>query len=238
MLFTAGMAFAQSNEATVTQAGDDNSADIEQVGNLNYTSLSQADGATANIDQVSASESFVSLSQIGASSTTILQNNKNSVQGFSDSHLTDTEDKLATQSGTGSTMDITQLSTFNQAYVDQLGDGNIMSILQEGGNSNVARLMQDGNNNEMDVDLIGGVNRVKAEQYGDGNTANVSITGVHNNEFNNGSSFVYQDGTDHMSTVTVIGDYNFYDIHQTGSIQTATVTVTGNNNTAAITQSN
>jgi hypothetical protein len=84
--------------------------------------------------------------------------------------------------------------------------------------------MQDGNDNVMDIDLIGGVNRVKAEQYGDGNVASVSVTGSHNNEFNNGTSFVYQDGMDNTATVTVTGDYNFYDVSQLGNGNTATVT--------------
>lgn len=224
LFIAAGSAFAQSNDATVDQVGNNNSATVDQVGDLNITSLTQEDGATADIDQIDASESFVSLSQIGSSSATILQNNKNSVQGFSDTHMTDKEDRLATQSGSGSTMDITQLSLFNQAYVDQFGDNNSMSILQDGGNSNVARLMQNGDHNTMDVDLIGGTNRVKAEQYGDDNTAIVSVTGVHNNEFNNGTSFVYQDGMDNTATITVTGDYNFYDVSQEGNSNTATVT--------------
>ena len=110
LLFAAVSAFAQSNEATLSQVGNDNTATIDQIGDLNYTSLSQADGATADIDQISASKSFVSLSQIGASSATILQNNKNSVAGFGDQWNTAQSSKLATQSGTGSTMKITQLS--------------------------------------------------------------------------------------------------------------------------------
>jgi hypothetical protein len=238
LLFSAFSAFAQSNEAILSQVGDDNSATIDQAGDLNYTSLSQEDGATADIDQIDASSSFVSLSQIGSSSATILQNNKNSVQGFSDQWNTAESSKLATQSGSGSTMEITQLSTWNQAYVDQYGDNNSMSVLQDGGNSNIARLMQDGNGNVMDIDLIGGINRVKAVQYGDGNTATVSVEGVGNNEFNNGTSFIYQDGMDHTATVGITGDRNFYDIYQSGSAHTATVTATGNDNSAVITQSN
>lgn len=237
-LFAAVSAFAQSNEAVLSQSGDNNDANIEQIGSMNYTSLSQEDGAFADIDQVSASESFVSLSQIGSSSATILQNNKNSVQGFTDSWNTAAASKLATQSGSGSTMNITQLSTFNQAYVDQLGDNNSMTILQDGGISNIARLMQDGSDNSVDVSLIGSINRVKAEQYGDGNSVTVSVTGDHNNEFNNGTSFIYQDGSDHTATVTIMGNYNFYDISQMGSDHTATVSVMGNDNTATITQSN
>ncbi len=238
MLFSAGMAFAQSNEAVVSQSGDDNTADIEQVGDLNYTSLSQADGATADIDQVSATESFVSLSQVGASNATILQNNKNSVQGFNDQWNTPESNKLATQSGSGSTMEITQLSTWNQAYVDQFGDNNTMSVFQDDGNSNVARLIQDGNDNVMDIDLIGGTNRIKGEQYSDGNMATVIVTGSHNNEFNNGTSFVYQDGMQNTATVTVTGDFNFYDISQIGSNNMANLSLAGNNNVATVTQSN
>lgn len=223
-LFAAVSAFAQSNDASVEQTGDNNSATVDQVGDLNYTSLSQEDGATADIDQIDASESFVSLSQIGGSSATILQNNKNSVQGFSDQPSTPQASKLATQSGSGSTMEITQLSNFNQAYVDQLGDNNSMSILQDGGISNIARVMQDGSGNSVNIDLLGSINRVKAEQYGVGNSATVSVTGDHNNESNGGTSFLYQDGMDNTASVTVTGDYNFYDVSQVGNSNTATVT--------------
>ncbi|WP_340106024.1 hypothetical protein [Rhodohalobacter sp. 8-1] len=239
LLFTAFSAFAQSNEATLSQIGDDNTATIDQVGDLNYTSLTQEDGATADIDQIDASSSFVSLSQIGSSSATIFQTNKNSVQGFTDQWNTPAASKLATQEGSGNTMDITQLSEFNQAYVDQFGDNNSMSILQDGGISNIARILQDGTGNSIDVDLIGSINRVNAQQYGVGNSATVSVTGDKNNEFGGtGSSYIYQDGMDHTATVTLMGDENFYDISQMGSAQTATVTATGNGNSAVITQSN
>ena len=92
----------------------------------------------------------------------------------------------------------------------------------------------------MDIALSGGSirNRVKAEQYGDGNTATVDITGSANNETSAGSSYIYQNGMDHTTTVSIMGDGNFYDVSQMGSGHTSTVTATGNDNSAVITQSN
>lgn len=244
-LFTAGLAFAQNNDANVTQTGNTNEAQIDQVVSIGATvNLSQTENGSgssfADIDQTGGAN-FVNLEQIGNNSATIDQDGKHTVAGFSSAPGTGL-DYPAIQENTGgdqNVLNITQRNNFSQVRVDQIGSGNSIDVYQGGGISNVARLNQLGDSNIMDVSLDGSINRVEIQQLGvGGHTANVDIVGEANNMTSTGSSYIYQDGQGHTSDVMITGDANYYNIYQTGVSNTANVTVNGSGNTALITQSN
>lgn len=245
-VFTAGTAFAQNNGANVTQTGNTNEAQIDQVVSNGATvNLSQTENGSgssfADIDQTGGAN-LVNLDQIGNNSATIDQEGKHTVAGFNSNFNNGTDQTPALQENTGgdqNVLNITQRNNFSQVRVDQIGSGNSIDVYQGGGISNVARLNQLGDSNIMDVSLDGSINRVEIQQLGvGGHTANVDIVGEANNMTSTGSSYIYQDGQGHTSDVMITGDANYYNIYQTGVSNTANVTVNGSGNTALITQSN
>jgi len=245
-IFTAGMAFAQNNDATVDQTGDDNEAQVDQViSNGATVNLSQTENGSgssfADIDQTGGAN-LTNLNQIGNNSATIDQEGKHTVAGFNSNFNNGVDQIPALQENTGgdqNVLNVTQRNNFSQVRVDQVGGGNTIDVFQGGGISNVAKLNQLGDNNNMDISLVGSINRVEIQQLGVGShTAYVDVSGDANNVTRNGQSKIMQDGELHFTDVMITGNDNAYVVNQTGFSHTANVTVMGNNNSSTITQSN
>jgi hypothetical protein len=209
MLFTAGMAFAQSNDATIDQVGDDHESTITQVGSLNGAYVEQtadagregADVGTATIEQT-GSENSVNLRQrafYGDAEADIVQlGDRNRVEGaapgndFLQNHglniidvYMDGDDNVLYSLRSES-----QKNT-NELYLDILGNDNSVGMEQEtgygdisiDGNLNTVTLSQLGNNsayNTAMVDILGNENGVSVTQTMDSNTAAVNVNGSFN----------------------------------------------------------
>jgi len=215
-LFTAGMAFAQNNEATVDQIGDDHDAAITQTGEINTAYVTQtadagregADVGFAEITQT-GDENFVNLRQrnfFGDNEATITQiGDRNSVRGttegseFLQNHGLNIIDVLMNgDDNTLYSLRAEAQKNVNTLLLDILGDGNSVGLLQEFGYS--------------EVDIDGSSNMVVLDQK--------------SNSFANTQS----------AFVDIYGSDNMVDVYQRGQSHTATVNVTGDLNTATITQ--
>jgi len=245
-LFTAGMAFAQSNEATIDQAGDDHEATIDQMGNMNKAFVDQTDGgggstgnAKADIKQ-SGDENFVNLRQVaffgqlfGDSYANIEQlGNFNRVEGQNagDAFL---------QSNVGGILDVTMVGDNNTLY-------SLRGEAQKNGNEFYLDISGNGNDVGLaqefafgDVDITGSDNDVSLFQLAGAdwdpalyNDAKVSISGDLN------TVDIDQRGLSNYSNVDLMGNSNMSTITQTSNFNSASVKVTGSGNTSVITQSN
>jgi hypothetical protein len=194
LVFSTGLAFGQSNMATIDQMGDDHDASIDQVGQFNEAYVDQTDGgggstgnAVATVDQ-EGNANLVNLRQVSfygqlhgdseASITQIGDNNKVHGQSVEDAFL---------QSNVGGLVDVYMEGNNNTLYslrdeaqkngnsfeLEILGDDNMVGMMQEFG---VA-----------DVDIIGSSNDVTVSQLDGGigwqgsrNQATVNINGSNN----------------------------------------------------------
>ena len=217
-LFTAGMAFAQNNDATIDQLGDDLDASINQIGELNKAFVDQTDGsdrnpassayANADIEQI-GDENYVNLVQsayfLDDSFAEIQQiGNRNIVEGTS-------AESAWLQSNGGGLLDVAMVGDDNRLYslrseaqknsneliLDILGNDNLVGAAQESGKGTVL--------------IEGDLNNVTLSQIGNNaafNTAYVDIFGT-----DNGVS-VTQTLSSNSATVNVIGDSNSSTINQ------------------------
>ena len=218
LLFTAGSAFAQTNDASIDQIGDDHEATITQAGSMNMAYVEQtadagregADVGAATVTQT-GSENYVNLLQrsfFGDSEATITQiGDGNSVRGTS-------ETSAFKQNHGLNVIDVTMVGDDNTLYslageaqknantflLDILGDNNMVGMFQHFGYA--------------DVDIEGSSNSVVVDQRSGANA------------------------TAQTALVDIFGGDNTVGITQTGDSHTATVDVIGSFNTSAITQSN
>lgn len=219
LIFTAGSAFAQTNDASIDQVGDDHEATISQTGSMNAAYVTQTadagregdDLGTATVTQ-DGSENYVNLRQrsfYGDSEATITQlGDGNSVRG----------------SSLGS--EFVQNHGLNVIDVMMDGDDNTLySLVGSAAQKNVNTLLLDilGDNNSVglfqhfgfgDVDIDGSSNSVSLSQRSSANA------------------------TAQTAYVDIMGSDNMVGITQTGESHTATVDVTGSFNSSTITQSN
>lgn len=127
----------------LTQSGDRNDADIEQQSETGRQSVFLTQGGARNdadIDQWAGSDHSVTATQTGSNDElTVLQNNGN--------HLL----AMVTQSGSHGDVDIDQSNEWNEATVEQVGDGdrNQVTVTQNG-------LGADAAANQAFVTQIGG----------------------------------------------------------------------------------
>jgi len=225
-VFMTGVAFAQDNDASITQTGDDHDATIAQVGQMNEAFVDQTDGGgistgnavadirqegdqnLVNLRQVSLfgqlfSDSFAEITQIG---------NGNSVHG-------QTENDAFLQSNVGGIVDVRMEGNDNTLYSlagEAQKNGNVFELDILGSENEVGLLQEFG---EGYVDILGSSNDVTLDQKAAG--ASWNNTALYN-----------------VAEVDIVGDANMVDISQRSTANTAGVDVTGNSNTATITQSN
>ncbi|WP_340104128.1 hypothetical protein [Rhodohalobacter sp. 8-1] len=267
LFFAAGSAFAQSNEATVSQAGDQNEATIQQV----YQAGGSGDNNEAFTTQTGNLNVVAGLKQRGAG-------NWHGIVQTGDNNLVDRYPNQGSSQG-GSYdgyISITQLGDDNKVWdADQAGSENSLTVTQRGGDIvNVeAQISPEGGvGNAIVIDQYGGGNAVGefspngsgAYQEGEGNSmditqdggakagiASVYVSGATEKFFRSaieGGQGLIQLGDDNMLTIEqdgastvgfVIqkGDLNKASVYQTGDLNTATVSQVGNSNEAIITQS-
>lgn len=262
----AGSAFAQSNDATVDQTGDQNEVSIQQV----Y----QADGSGENNEAITTQTGdfnvVASLKQWGAG-------NWYEIVQTGDNNLVDRyPNQGSTQGGSyEGYISITQLNDDNKVWdADQAGSENSITVTQRGGDIvNVeAQISPEGGvGNTIVIDQYGGGNAVGefssngsgAYQEGEGNSmditqeggakagiASVYVSGVTKKFFRSaieGGQGLIQLGDDNMLTIEqdgastvgfVIqkGNLNDASVYQTGDYHSATVSQMGDSNMATITQ--
>jgi len=217
MLFTAGMAFAQSNIATIDQVGDDHEAMIDQIGFSNTAYVDQTDGggssngdATADIDQ-----------QGDENSVNLLQR---AFFGFPDE-----SDAIITQIGDRNRVE--GASATSAFYQNQ--PGGVVEVRMEGDDNRLYSLRGEAqkNKNEFFLDILGSDNTVGMEQ--ENGSGDVDIIGDLNNvmlsQLGNNTIF-------NTATVDILGNENGVSVTQTMDSNSAMVNVTGSYNSATVTQ--
>ncbi|MEX2478847.1 MAG: hypothetical protein WD357_10445 [Gracilimonas sp.] len=218
ILFTGGMAIAQTNDASIDQVGDDHEATISQSGTMNTAYVEQtadagregADVGTATVTQTGA-ENYANLRQrsfYGDSEASIVQlGDRNSVQG-----QTDTDD-------------------FYQNH-----GLNILDVVMDGNDNTLYSLAGEAqkNVNTFLLDVIGNENKVGTRQHG--GYADVVIEGDLNNVTLAQQASPVDIGN--SAYVDIFGSENTVGISQNGPAHTANVNVNGDFNTSSITQGN
>lgn len=229
MLFTAGMAFAQTDPdeevtsddiydgASITQIGDFNDATINQVGK--HSGEIYQDGGTnsengnyANLDQQGNDHSGF-ISQVG-------ENNIANIDAEGVGHLS-----VIVQDGNGHNVQFSIEGISNTVDIRQFGNSE---HLVGNENSPISSISQNGDYNEFYSVQLG---------MGNGHTI-YSLTG--DNTIQNGNSNlidVWQFGSGHTAGLRQLGDYNTAIITQFDANNTATVHQMGNDNEATIYQS-
>jgi len=217
LLFTAGMAIGQNNDATIDQVGDGNSADIEQInGDLNEAYVDQfAQGANsgnptfanANITQ-DGSENYVNIDQ-------------NAFFQFSNATITQDGDR-----------NIVEGVSSESAWVQSNG-GLTLEVLMDGNDNRLYALRSEAqkNANELYLDIIGNDNEVGAEQ--EGAFADLDITGNTNDVLLSqlGDNSVYN-----TADIDILGDGNGVNVTQSMNSNSAVVNINGSGNSSTINQ--
>ena len=216
----AGAASAQSHEATIIQAKDDNVATIDQSGGMdNVATINQA-GPRGNSD----------IDQVGSNNlaTAVLSGPATSIQ---------TQTGSGNEAYAGDRFD--QASTITQI---QTGDDNFASATT-GGNSKLRSAQitqtQEGDENVSDISEVrdnGGFSFT--DQYGFQNDADVDyLNGAKANQFEitqTGSSLMT--GQNEVDVTFDDADNNFVDVDQLGDLNVATITISSDGNSAISSQ--
>ena len=218
LLFTAGMAFAQSNDASIDQFGDDHEATITQAGEMNSAFVEQ----TVRADRSGSDVGEATITQSG---------DENYVNLLQRSFFGDSEATI-TQVGSGNSVQGTSASS---AFYQNHGL-NILDVRMEGDDNTLYSLRGEAqkNTNTLLLDILGSENSVGLLQefgYGD-----ISIEGSGNMitlDQKSGSNATAQ-----SAYVDILGGDNMVDIYQRGGSHTANVDIDGYSNTATITQGN
>lgn len=244
LAISAGMSFAQNNQSSVSQSGDDHAASIEQIGMQNQSIVNQTDGGGNSTGNADASvtqhgnENSVNLSQnaffgqfFGDSEATILQiGDRNTVRGVN-------EEDAFSQSNVGGIVDVRMEGNDNLLYslrgeaqkngnyfgLDIMGDLNNVGMEQEFGE---AEVKITGNSNEVTVSQMAGANWNES-QY---NEAGFFIDG------DNNEGHIDQDGLANKASQWVSGDDNSVVQDQLGNNNHQRVEITGSNNDFAVDQ--
>lgn len=218
MLFTAGMAFAQSNDATIDQVGDDHDATITQAGSLNGAYVEQ----TADAGREGSDVGTATIEQTGSENSVNLR--QRAFYGDAEAIIVQLGDRNRVE-GTAPGNDFLQNHGLNIIDVYMEGDDNVLYSLSSEAQKNANTLLLDiqGNTNEVglfqhfgygEVDLVGDANDVVLSQRAGGTS------------------------TEQTAYVDVLGSDNMVDIFQTGDSHVSNVNVTGDFNTSTISQTN
>jgi len=221
-LFTAGMAFAQNNSATVDQTGDGNDATVTQENSgSNIAEVSQ-EGDDNQIDLTQ--RNFGSAGSPGHEADLSQDGDNN-------------EADVLSQGGVG----------VNTVTLDQIGDYNYARIDQFWGSNN-ADVKQDGEENEALVSHRGTFDSdASIEQIGNYNDAYIRDAGQGTGPNENNSASIFQDGDDNTSVIDqfesnnrasswIAGDGNTVTQTQFSDGNTQRVEITGSDNTYTVTQ--
>ncbi len=267
LLFTTGAAFAQSNDATVDQVGNQNEVTITQV----YQAGGSGDDNEAFATQTGDNNAATGLNQRGAGNWyEIVQTgdnnlvdrypNQGSTQGGSyDGYISikqlNDDNKVwdADQAGSENSLTVTQRGgdivnveaqispeggVGNTIVIDQFGGGNAVGEFS----SNGSGAYQEGEENSMDITQEGGAKAGIASVYVSGATEKFFRSTVEGGQGliqlgDDNMLNIDQDGASTVGFVIQKGDMNEASVYQTGDYHTATVSQAGNSNEAAITQS-
>ena len=259
-LLFSGAAMAQSNQATATMTGDNNTTTIDQVGNAHesYVTIGSSnwgsgysDGNTVDVDQNSGASSLATVDVLGST-------NNITVGQIGSDHEADIDLSLSSPSNLASDNTVSvQQSGGNNNYLKagtKGGDNNIFTSDQFG-NDNFHRVSFNGSDNTISINVTGDANRGDWEistgyppnadfnsltltQDGYNNYATGEIEGDYNtvsvtqvgDQNRVGTSWYTQDGVD------ILGDYNTTTIGQDGDFNIAEVNQTGDYHNATITQ--
>lgn len=216
LFVTAGMAYAQSNDASIDQVGDDHIATIDQTGLLNTSYVVQ----TADAGREGADVGYAGITQSGSNNYVNLR--QRSFYGDAEANITQLGDGNRVQ-GTTAT------SAFNQNH-----GLNVIDVMMEGDNNTLYSLGSEAqkNVNTLLLDILGDGNSVGLFQHF--GFSDVDIVGSSN-------TVVLDQSTDSFANmqnafVDIDGSYNMVDVYQRGYANTATADVFGDSNTATITQ--
>jgi hypothetical protein len=259
LLFSAGAAFAQSNDATAThevndseitidQAGSSNSADALQTlgnGNMLIDIDQQGSGNDADVTQRYGQWHDAQIEQAGSDNdVSLIQDNTSTFANVSQDGTGNAADIYQRNyrfefGGYASRVDVDQIGEENEAWVDSDGFGNNVSI-QQGSESRAsdgqyASVTQSGEDNQATIDQFGrgGADHTQI-QNGDNNVATAdnqwgSSTGYQEQIGTGNSSLIRQNGS-HDATVVQDGADNYSWLRQSAFSSDATFTQTGDDN--------
>jgi len=228
-VFMTGVAFAQSNDASVDQSGDDNDATIEQIGSQNQADLIQrnfgSSGHTADIFQDGSQNTADVLSQGGVGTNVVDLDQLGSDNEATIAQLWGQNTAEVLQDGSGNVVNLQHRGSF-QSFADvmQVGDRNSAVILDVG---------QTGSNPNTDNDAI-------VSQTGDDNTVLIE-QGVFGGASESVADFTQQGAGNYFETKQVrsfnnsvtgtqVGDNNYYRASLRGSDNTVTMDMIGDAN--------
>lgn len=218
LLFTAGSAFAQTNDASIDQLGDDHEATISQTGAMNAAYVEQ----TADAGREGADVGEATVTQSGADNYVNLR--QRNFYGDSEATITQLGDGNSVR-GTSATSSFLQNHGLNVIDVMMDGNDNTLYSLAAEAQKNVNTLL---------LDILGDDNSVGLSQhYG---YSEVDIEGSLNSVVLDQNAGSYANSQ--SAYVDILGSDNMVDVSQSGSAHTANVDITGGFNTSAITQSN
>ncbi|MDD2304642.1 MAG: hypothetical protein PHP53_08095 [Prolixibacteraceae bacterium] len=240
------VSFAQSNVATVSESGTNQTATVGQTGILNVSHVTQSTkGNTANVEQSNLNLLYNTLSDINQSGEKNLATVKQIANGtLTGANAIGTLKAIVNQSGNKnealqvqgphnqqgiSFAEIIQGGDKNFASQHQLKYGNEARINQAG-SGNTAEQAQDS---ELLPDEEGSYGNALIEQSGNNNFASQKQDGWAN------EAKAYQSGSGN-SSIQVQKDYSWKSValvNQSGSLNMATQTQVGNTNSALIDQS-
>ena len=219
LLFTAGSAFAQTNDASIDQVGDDHDATITQAGSMNMAYVEQTIRADRSGDDIGEA----TITQTG---------DENYVNLLQRSFFGDSEATI-TQLGEGNSV---RGSSEGSAFMQNHGL-NVIDVMMDGDNNTLYSLVGSAaqkNVNTLELDILGNENSVGLFQhFGFGD---VDIDGSSNSVTLSQRSGA--NATAQTAYVDILGSDNMVGITQTGDSHTATVDISGSMNTSTITQSN
>ncbi len=236
LAITAGMSFAQNNQATTAQNGNNNEAEVLQTGMENTATTNQeGDRNDAGIQQgnfgggnVQSNYAEGSIDQTGDDNTAQV----NQRQGWSGG--TDVSIHSVEQVGNFNVGLLTTFNGGNFGSVEQQGDDNYAKGRQANGPDHNLTIYQQGNENEADVWQGSGSNNTAVIMQGG------DIGGDVDN--NNGIARIDQRGSDNDATIkqrqgwnggTMVSDHS---IDQLGDNNQAAFTTFNGGNTGTIDQ--
>ena len=183
LLFAAGSAFAQSNDATVGQTGNDNDATVEQTNAGSNSATVTQDGDENRVDLTQ--RNYGASGSAGHEATISQDGDRN-------------EADILSQGGVGvNTVSLEQIGTGNYSQIDQFWGSNDAAVTQDGSDNDVLISHRGTFDSEASVTQIGSENDADILDGGQGTGPN---TGT--------SSSIYQSGDNNIATITQFADDN------------------------------
>ncbi|MFP8488069.1 hypothetical protein ACKGJO_03135 [Gracilimonas sp. Q87] len=227
VLFTTGMAFAQSNQATINQIGDDHVATVQQDNGI---------GNQATVDQEAVDQIF---------STDPAEDNYAFVQQINGNYNRVDLD----QGGNGDYADVRQNGYRNEADMMQKGpnDTDHYATLVQTGNYNTVDMFQDHNDNATFTAVqTGNNNDILSNQNGGTSFSTLLMDFIQTGNRNSidarqnqgaATALIYQLNSDDNSAITrQTGGGHWLRVDQYSDNNTANITQTGTNNTSTVYQ--